>query len=108
VDTLVVDKTGTLTEGKPKLVSIAAAPGRVQGDWLGLVAAVERASEHPLAAAIVSGAAAAGAAPAGEATAVAARVGLGVTGQLDGRAVAIGNGRLMTELSIDVAPVRAA
>jgi Cu+-exporting ATPase len=107
VDTLVVDKTGTLTEGKPKLVSIASAPGRVQGDWLGLVAAVERASEHPLAAAIVSGAAAAGAAAAGEATSVAARVGLGVTGQIDGRAVAIGNGRLMTDLSIDVAPVRA-
>jgi Cu+-exporting ATPase len=52
--------------------------------------------------------AAAGAAAAGEATSVAARVGLGVTGQIDGRAVAIGNGRLMTELSIDVAPVRAA
>ena len=108
VDTLVVDKTGTLTEGKPKLVSIAAAPGRPEVDWLPLVTAVERASEHPLAAAIVAGAVAAGAAAAGEATRVAARVGLGVTGEVGGRAVAIGNGRLMESLHVDVAPVRAA
>ena len=108
VDTLVVDKTGTLTEGKPKLVSIAAAPGHPEGDWLPLVAAVERASEHPLAAAIVAGAVAAGAAAPGEATGVAARVGRGVTGEVGGRAVAIGNGRLMEELHVDVAPVRAA
>ena len=56
IDTLVVDKTGTLTEGKPKLVTVAPAPGFDEQELLRLAASLERASEHPLAAAIVSGA----------------------------------------------------
>ena len=55
VDTLVVDKTGTLTEGKPKLVSIVPAPGQDEGELLRLAASLEQASEHPLAAAIIAG-----------------------------------------------------
>src|ERR1700680_1346017 len=56
VDTLVVDKTGTLTEGKPTLVSVSAAEGQTESDLLRYAASVEQASEHPLAAAIVNGA----------------------------------------------------
>ena len=55
VDTLVVDKTGTLTEGKPRLVSIVPAPGQDESELLRLAASLEQASEHPLAAAIVAG-----------------------------------------------------
>ena len=61
VDTLVVDKTGTLTEGRPRLMGVTAAPGFDENEILRLGAALERASEHPLAAAIVAGASRAGA-----------------------------------------------
>ncbi|RLJ19793.1 copper-transporting ATPase [bacterium endosymbiont of Escarpia laminata] len=99
VDTLVVDKTGTLTEGKPQLVSIVALDGFQEQDILRLGASLERASEHPLAEAIVRGAEEKGVAllPAGEFDSV---TGKGVTGKVDGRTVALGNLKLLESLSI--------
>jgi Cu+-exporting ATPase len=90
VDTLVVDKTGTLTEGKPRLVSVVPADGVSEKDLLFFAASLERGSEHPLAAAIVSGAQERGIAP-GEATESATVPGEGVSGRVGGRQVAIGN-----------------
>src|SRR5436309_817913 len=83
VDTLVVDKTGTLTEGRPRLVSVEVAPGLEEREALALAAGLEQASEHPLAAAIVEGARARGLVPSG-ATEFHARPGKGVTGAGDG------------------------
>jgi Cu+-exporting ATPase len=99
VDTLLVDKTGTLTEGRPRLVWAAAAPGHDEAEVLRLAASVERASEHPLAAAIVSGAQARGLAlePAVEVQALAGR---GVRGRVGGQTVAVGNLRLLGELKV--------
>ena len=100
IDTLVVDKTGTLTEGKPKLVTIAPAPGISESELLRLAASLERASEHPLAAAIVSGASERGA----QLTTVdrfESLTGKGVKGNVDGRAVALGNRALLDELNIN-------
>ena len=100
IDTLVVDKTGTLTEGKPKLVTIAPAPGTSEAELLRLAASLERASEHPLAAAIVSGAAERGV----QLTNVdqfASLTGKGVKGNVDGRSVALGNRALLDELNIN-------
>ncbi len=99
VDTLLVDKTGTLTEGRPRLVWVAAAPGHDEADVLRLAASVERASEHPLAAAIVSAAQAQGLAlaPAAEVRALGGR---GVRGQVGGQVVAVGNRRLLDELNV--------
>ncbi len=94
VDTLVVDKTGTLTEGKPAVTQVAAAAGWSEAALLGLAAGLERSSEHPLAAAVVAAARAAGA-PALEATGFASVTGQGVTGTVDGHAVALGNAALM-------------
>ncbi len=105
VDTLVVDKTGTLTEGKPRLEAVEAAVGFTAEDVVRLAAALERGSEHPLAAAIVAGAAERGleiAAAAG----FASRTGLGLTGDVGGRRVAVGNDALMRELGVDLAPLR--
>ncbi|HZW24192.1 MAG TPA: heavy metal translocating P-type ATPase [Gallionella sp.] len=108
VNTLVVDKTGTLTEGKPKLVSVVPLDGFDEGVVLWLAASIERASEHPLAAAIVKGAQDRGIVlkPAGEFRSI---TGKGVTGSVEGRAVALGNLKLFEELHIDAAdlPVRA-
>jgi Cu+-exporting ATPase len=100
VDTLVVDKTGTLTEGKPKLVSVAPVPGWDATTLLGLAASLERGSEHPLAAAIVAGAIERGAelAPVQD---FESHTGRGVTGRVDGRRVALGNRRLLQELGLD-------
>jgi Cu+-exporting ATPase len=106
VDTIVVDKTGTLTEGKPRLVRVVAESGFEESDVLQLAASLERASEHPLAEAIVAGAAERGVAPA-EVSDFDSRTGRGVVGRVAERAVAIGNRRLMEELGIDVAPVAA-
>jgi Cu+-exporting ATPase len=105
VDTIVIDKTGTLTEGKPKLVSVAVAAAGADSEatLLRLAASLERASEHPLAAAIVRGAAARGIAL-GEATGVETLAGRGVRGRVEGRAVALGNARLLAELGVDVGP----
>ncbi|HEX5216023.1 MAG TPA: heavy metal translocating P-type ATPase [Vicinamibacterales bacterium] len=101
VDTLVVDKTGTLTAGKPTLTSVTWAEGFSEADVLGMAAAVERASEHPLAAAIVAGAAAKGLAvdPVEQFRAV---VGEGAVGRVAGRDVAIGNAALMQTRAVDV------
>jgi Cu+-exporting ATPase len=101
VDTLVVDKTGTLTEGKPQLVSLAAAPGHDENRILGLAASLERASEHPLAAAILQAARERGV-NLGDATDFESRTGKGVVGLVYGERVALGNASLMQELGVDV------
>ncbi len=101
VDTLVVDKTGTLTEGKPKLVSVVASEGFQENDNLRLAASLERASEHPLAEAIVRGAAERDVELTG-ADNFQSITGMGVTGSVDGYKVALGNLKLLESLGIDV------
>jgi Cu+-exporting ATPase len=98
-DTLVVDKTGTLTEGKPQLTSLEPAAGFGADELLRLTASLERASEHPLAAAIVGAAADRGLKLA-EVREFRSFTGKGVTGIVEGRAVALGNAALMADLSI--------
>jgi Cu+-exporting ATPase len=100
VDTLVVDKTGTLTEGKPKLVSVVTADGIDEQTLLRLAASLERGSEHPLAAAIVAGARERGL-KLTEANAFDSLTGKGVTGEVDGHRVALGNRALLEELKVD-------
>jgi len=99
VDTLVIDKTGTVTEGRPRLVSVLALPPWTNRDVLGLAASVERASEQPLAATIVAAAAAEGAAvgPVGEFRSF---TGQGVVGHVDGHEVAAGSVSLFETLGI--------
>jgi len=106
VNTIVVDKTGTLTEGKPTLESVAAADGFREDELVRLVATLERGSEHPLAAAIVKAAEANGI-TLGQVADFKSLTGRGVTGRIDGRAVAAGNARLFDELSIPSEGVRA-
>ena len=102
VDTLVVDKTGTLTEGKPKLVSVEPAAGFDESELLRLAATLERASEHPMAAAIVKGAENRGITLAGStAEAFESLTGRGVRGRIAGRAVALGNQKFLEELHAD-------
>jgi Cu+-exporting ATPase len=101
VDTLVTDKTGTLTEGRPSLVSVVAEGGVDEARLLVLVGSLERGSEHPLAAAIVAGAEARGAALE-SATGFESVTGKGVRGEVDGAAVALGNVAMMTEVGVDV------
>jgi Cu+-exporting ATPase len=101
VDTLVVDKTGTLTEGKPRLMSVTASSSVSDHDLLRLAASLERGSEHPLAAAIVAGAQAQGLALT-DAEDFTSRTGKGVTGQVDGRQVALGNHALFAELGMEL------
>lgn len=100
IDTLVVDKTGTLTLGKPDLVSVAPHGERAEADLLSAVAAVEMGSEHPLAHAIVEGARARGAAPA-EARDLQSVTGEGVEATVGERRVAIGNEKMMRRVGID-------
>jgi len=100
VDTLVVDKTGTLTEGKPKLVAVRAETGFSEDTVLSLAASLERASEHPLAEAIVSGAQDRGVALL-KAANFQSVTGQGVKGQVDGHEVALGNAKLLESLGID-------
>ncbi|QEH31816.1 Silver exporting P-type ATPase [Aquisphaera giovannonii] len=100
VDTVVVDKTGTLTEGRPSLAAVATAPGQDEAELIRLAAGLERASEHPLAEAVVKGAEARGLAPA-KAGEFDSRTGRGVVGTVEGRKVAIGNAALMEELGVD-------
>jgi Cu+-exporting ATPase len=102
VNTLVVDKTGTLTEGKPKLISIVTADGWQEQKLLRLAASLERASEHPLAAAIVSGAEDRGLELVG-AESFESITGKGVRGTVDGHSVVLGNRGLLDELQIDAA-----
>jgi len=101
VDTLVVDKTGTLTEGKPRLMSVTALSSVSDNDLLHLAASLERGSEHPLAAAIVAGAQARGLSLT-DARDFASRTGKGVMGQIDSHQVALGNRALFAELDIDL------
>ena len=104
VDTVVVDKTGTLTEGRPRMVAVAAADGSNESEVLRVAATLERASEHPLAAAILAGAKERGVAF-GEISGFQSRTGKGVVGKVDGREAALGNRALLTELGISIAPL---
>nr|WP_240517390.1 copper-translocating P-type ATPase [Paracoccus salipaludis] len=106
VDTLIVDKTGTLTEGRPRLVAVLPEPGHDEGAILRLAASLERGSEHPLAEAIVRGAEERGVemVEAGEFEAV---TGQGVRGIVDGKPVALGNIRLLTDMGLDVGALTA-
>jgi len=106
INTLVVDKTGTLTEGKPRVVSVSPAPGWSESDLFHFAASLERGSEHPLAAAIVKAAEDRQVALA-EAESFESRTGKGVIGQVEGRAVALGNLALFKELGLDPEPLRA-
>ncbi|HKI97479.1 MAG TPA: heavy metal translocating P-type ATPase [bacterium] len=104
VDTLVVDKTGTLTEGKPRLEAVEPAGGVDEATLLHVAASLERGSEHPLAAAIVAGAQARGASLV-EASGFESITGQGVKGTVDGRTVALGNAALLEALGIDPGPL---
>ncbi|MGD9862279.1 MAG: heavy metal translocating P-type ATPase [Pseudodonghicola sp.] len=106
VDTLIVDKTGTLTMGKPKLTDTVALDDLAEMDLLSLAAALERGSEHPLAEAIVEGAEARGA-PRQEATDFDAITGKGVNGKVSGRAVALGNAAMMRDMGLDTGAAEA-
>jgi Cu+-exporting ATPase len=100
VDTLIVDKTGTLTEGKPKLTEVVALEGFDEAELLALAAALEKGSEHPLAEAIVEGAGERGIKIA-DASGFEAVTGKGVSGTVSGRAVALGNRAMMEGLGLD-------
>ncbi|GGI30736.1 copper-translocating P-type ATPase [Bradyrhizobium guangdongense] len=106
IDTLVVDKTGTLTEGKPKVVAIVPASGFAEKDILRLAATVERASEHPLADAIVRAAKEKQLAL-GQVEEFDSPTGKGATGKVDGRSVVLGNARYLTSIAIDTKPLDA-
>ncbi|GLK53486.1 copper-translocating P-type ATPase [Maricaulis virginensis] len=99
VDTLIVDKTGTLTEGKPKLVAVITRDEHTDDELLRLAASLERGSEHPLAEAIVEGALEKGLELA-QTQDFEAITGKGVIGRVDGRAVSLGNARLLEELGL--------
>ena len=104
VDTLVVVKTGTLTEGKPRLASIEASGGLSEDDLLRGAASLERGSEHPLAAAVVAGAGGRGLALSA-AVDFEARPGQGVVGAVEGEAVALGNRQLLEHLGVTAGPL---
>jgi Cu+-exporting ATPase len=105
IDTLVVDKTGTLTIGKPKLIAVEPANNFAEADVLRLAAALERGSEHPLAAAIVEGADEHGLElPAS--SDFESHTGKGVSGAVDGRKVSLGNAAMMSDLGIDPSPLQ--
>jgi len=104
VDTLVVDKTGTLTEGKPRLATVFPASGWTEERLVVLAAAMESGSEHPLARAVLDGASERGLSPA-RAEDFASATGKGVTARVEGEDAALGNGRLMEDLGIDVSSV---
>jgi P-type Cu+ transporter len=106
IDTLVVDKTGTLTLGKPTLDRVIAAAGHSESDILELAAGLELFSEHPLARAIVAGAAARHATPR-KVDGFQSLTGRGVKGQSDGQRIALGNRRLVEEVGASVAAVEA-
>ena len=96
---MVVDKTGTLTEGKPRVIKVVPAAGLSEQELLPLAASLERASEHPLAAAIVAAAKERGAAIE-EPAEFSSVTGKGVTGRIGGRLVALGNAKLMADLGV--------
>lgn len=99
IDTLVVDKTGTLTLGKPQLVGVDVLKGHAESDVLALAAALEKGSEHPLATAILDGAAKRGVVVP-DATDFVSYTGMGVTGTVRGRAVALGNKALLERCGV--------
>ncbi|HET7675171.1 MAG TPA: heavy metal translocating P-type ATPase [Gammaproteobacteria bacterium] len=106
VDTLLVDKTGTLTEGRPRVTAVEPAGGFTETSLLALAASLERASEHPLAAAVIDAARERGIAF-DDAANFEAVVGQGVTGSVAGRRAALGNEKLAARLNVDVAPLAA-
>ena len=106
IDTLVVDKTGTLTEGKPRVVAVAPAEGFDEATILSLGASLERSSEHPLAAAIVASAKERGV-NLKDVTDFSSITGKGVTGQIDQHQVAVGNTKLLKDLGVSSASVEA-
>lgn len=105
VDTLVVDKTGTLTAGKPKLLAVVSLAWLSEDDLLAFAAAVETRSEHPLARAVVD-AAKKRALVLGSVSEFEAHTGLGITGKVDGRAVAVGNADQMRNIGADPSPLQ--
>lgn len=104
VTTLVVDKTGTLTEGKPKLMQVIAAPGMDKDRVLLLAASLEKGSEHPLAAAIIEGAVHQGLHLIDTSNFI-SHTGKGVSGEIDDKKVLLGNGMLMEDFRIDAGPL---
>jgi Cu+-exporting ATPase len=106
IDTLVVDKTGTLTEGKPSVTTIMAAAGFQENDILRLAASVERASEHPLADAIVRAAKQRALEP-GAVEGFDSPTGKGATGRVDGKSIVLGNANYLASIGIDVASLAA-
>ena len=106
IDTLVVDKTGTLTLGRPRLIAIKTVNGFAEAQLLQLAAALERGSEHPLAAAIVEGSEERGLTQA-DSSDFASHTGKGVTGTVDGHKVGLGNKALLADLGIDSASLEA-
>ena len=103
MNTLIVDKTGTLTEGKPTLASVLPQPGTSESDLLQFVASLERSSEHPLAAAIVKGAEAKKLTLT-DVQGFSSITGKGVKGTISGKQIAVGNSEMFRELGIDPAP----
>ncbi len=97
VDALVIDKTGTLTEGRPRVVSVSASPGFDSGEILRLAASLEKASEHPLASALI----AAAGGNLSEPTSFSYLAGRGVTGVVEGHSVAVGNPQLFNEIGVE-------
>ena len=106
IDTVVVDKTGTLTEGRPSVVALRTAEGMNENELLRLTASLERSSEHPLAAAIVR-AASNRSIPLAQPTSFDSPIGKGVIGEVEGRTLVIGNQRIMSDAGIDTASLSA-
>jgi len=107
VDTLVIDKTGTLTQGKPTVTAVVPAGGFTEAEVLRLAASVERASEHPLAVAIVAAAEAKGL-KTSPVTDFDSPVGKGAFGTVDGKRIVLGNAKFLAEQNVDVAPLGSA
>jgi Cu+-exporting ATPase len=105
ITTLVVDKTGTLTEGKPRLMTVEPQPGVDEAELLRLAASVEAVSEHPLAEAIAAGARERGTTLAGV-TAFESVTGKGVVGIVEGRRIAVGNAKHLEDLGVDLSIAR--
>lgn len=105
INTVVLDKTGTVTEGRPALTDVVSAPGALESTWLGKAGSLEAASEHPVAAAIAEGARTRGL-PREEVTGFRAAVGRGASGRVAGVSVVVGSERMLAGEGIDVSPLR--
>jgi Cu+-exporting ATPase len=106
VDTLVIDKTGTLTEGRPRVVSLVAMPPFAEDDVLACAASIERASEHPLAGAVVAAAAERGL-PLSTPAQIDVHAGMGLTGTVAGREIVVGSAALLARAGIDTSAIDA-